>query len=198
MVRMNDKIKIQASGRVHTALKKLITIAETDRQILPSWVGPNGSGTEEENEWDIRRESHRLMPDNGTHHGYGKLLAAIRDEDGEVGNPEAVGEKREWGVEKEGELVLAVNDILLDGDARDIYALPPEDNRFYYETKVEEEDRLRKENGDSVPNKTLDERVREAYERRLNTWDEDIVPNGNWMVWYDDNVGAFSVSVTVN
>jgi hypothetical protein len=210
MVKKGDKIKVQASGRVHTALKKLITIAETDKQILPSWVGPNGSNDEEEKDWDSERECYRLSElanhecdkrlnrSKGPHHGYGKLLAAIRDENGVEGDPIAVGEEREWDAEKEGELILAVNDILLDKNARNIYALPVKSNYLYYKTKVEEEDRLREERDDSFPDKTLNERIHEAYKRRTNTWDKDIAPSGNFMIWYEDNVGAFSVSVTVN
>lgn len=200
MVKKGDKIKMQASGRVHTALKKLIDVAETDKRILPSWVGPGGSTVNQEKEWDIRREENKLMPDGGDHYGYGMLLAAIRDESkgGEVGSPVAVGDEHEWEAEKDGELVLAVNDLLLDGKSRDVYALPLKNNYQYYKTIVQREDRLRKENNEYLSNKTLNEKINESYQRRLSTWDNEIVPNGNWLIWYDDNVGAFSVSITVN
>jgi len=197
IVKKDDKIKIQASGRVHTALKKLITIAETDQQILPSWVGPGGSDTNRLNDWDSKRASYKLMPDRGTVHGYGKLIAAIwREEKAE--NLKAVGEGTDWDIKEGGELVFAVNDILLTPDARDIYALPPKENYLYYKTRIEEEDNLREKNGESIPNKPLNERIIEAYKKRLATWDEDIFKNNNWMVWYEDNIGAFSVSVTIN
>ncbi|MBN3907530.1 MAG: hypothetical protein HWQ35_13490 [Nostoc sp. NMS1] len=198
IVKKDDKIKIQASGRVHTALKKLITIAETDQQILPSWVGPNGSDPNMHKDWDSRRASYKLMPDKDTVHGYGKLIAAILRQDEGVRNLKAVGEKNEWDIEEGGELVLAINDILLKPDARDIYALPVKDNYQYYKTKIDDEDLLKKKNGESIPNKPLNERINEAYKKRLATWDQDILPNSNWMVWYDDNIGAFSVSVTIN
>lgn len=196
MVKKGKKVKIEASGLVHTALDKLIAVAQTDRRIEPAWVDPNGSRREEERDWDDKRKKYKLMPDKeGAHYGYGMLLAAVRNDQNQVQDKVAVGKKYEFDAKTNGELVLAVNDLLLDGDARNIYALPLENNYSYYKNKVEEEDNLRKENTDS--NKTLNEKVKEEYQKRLKAW-EDIAKNNNWMVWYDDNIGAFSVSVTVN
>lgn len=198
MVNKGDKVKIEASGLVHTALNKLITVAQTDRKLEPSWVDPNGSIREEERDWDDKRKEHKLMLDkDGAHYGYGMLLAAVRNDQRQVLEKVAVGKKYKFDVKNNGELVLAVNDLLLDTNARNIYALPLENNYSYYKNKVEEEDKLREENTDSFSNKTLDEKVKEEYQKRLKAW-EDVVKNNNWMVWYDDNIGAFSVSVTVN
>ncbi len=200
-VKKGNKVKIEANGRVHTALAKLITIAQTDRKIEPSWVGPDGSIAEVEQDWDSKRNEYKLLPDkDNAHYGYGMLLAAIRDNKNQVQNQdiEPVGKKREFTVKTDGELVLAVNDLFLGGDAQDIYALPFNDNNLlYYQFKAKEEATLKEEKVDSWSEEYLLEKAKEQYQKRLETWKE-IAKSNNWMVWYDDNVGAFSVSVTVN
>ena len=127
-VKKDNQVKIEASGRVHTAMAKLIVIAQTDRKIEPSWVGPEGSTLDEEEEWDSQRDKYKLMPDvGGAHYGYGMLVATVRDSKGQVpkdNNYEPVRKKSEFTAKTDGELVLALNDLLLSGDARDIYALP--------------------------------------------------------------------------
>jgi len=202
-VKKGDKVKIQASGSVHTALKKLIAIAQTDRQLFPSWVSPVGSSSTEESDWDSRpiRELRKLMPDSITaHNGYGKLIAAIWEERKGVSHKRAVGAspEEEWEIEQEGKLAFAVNDILLDANARNAYALPIHNNYLYYKTQIEQEERLKEQNGEPVSNESLKVKIDKAYKRRTDTWDQDILPKSNFTVWYQDNVGAFSVSVTVN
>lgn len=200
-VKKDNKVKIEASGRVHTAMAKLIIIAQTDRTIEPSWVGPEGSMPDQEKEWDSQRDQYKLMPNaEGAHYGYGMLVAAVQNSNGQIlkNSYEPVRNKFEFTAKTDGELVLAVNDLLLRGDAQNIYALPFETKNFeYYKFKAQEEATLKEENVNSWSEKTLQDKTKEQYQKRVNAWKE-IVKNNNWMVWYNDNIGAFSVSVTVN
>jgi hypothetical protein len=41
------------------------------------------------------------------------------------------------------------------------------------------------------------QKVNEQCQKRLKDW-EAIRTNNNWNAWYEDNVGFFSVSITVN
>jgi hypothetical protein len=197
-VAKDDEVKILASGRVHTAMAKLINIAQKDQISKPSWVGPKGSTPGEEKEWDSKRNKSKLMPDVGeAHYGYGMLLAAVRTPDKKVQDLEPVGTKPEFTVKIDGELVLAVNDIRLNPDARDIYALPfDKDNLDYYKFKAREEGTLKEEKVDFWPETTLYEKAKEQYQKRLEAWKE-IFKESYWMIWYEDNIGAYSVSVTV-
>ncbi len=198
-VKNGDEVKIEASGRVHTAMAKLIIIAQTDRKIEPSWVGPQGSTLSAENDWDSKRNEAKLMPNGkGAHYGYGMLLAAVRNPKNEVVDLEPVGNKYNFTVKTDGELVLAVNDIILDSKAKDIYVLPFDDNNLgYYYSKAKEEATLKGENVDSWSQSQLDKKAREQYQKRLNSW-KKIDEQNNWMVWYKDNIGGFSVAITVN
>jgi hypothetical protein len=200
MVKKNDKVKIEASGQVHTSLNKLIAIAQTDHKIVPAWVGPEGSKPSEEGDWDDARNDYKLFPDhNGAHYGYGMLIAAVRNGQHQVipDTREPIGEKHEFPVQADGELVLAVNDILLDSKAEKIYALPNTPQFFQYYVRKAEEDALLKRESTDWSETVKREKAYEQYQKRLDTWKE-IFEKNNWLVWYDDNVGAFSVSVAVN
>lgn len=198
-VRKNDKIKITASGRVHTALNKLITISQTDKKIQPSWVGPNGSSTHQESDWDKieARNGKKLLPDEGgAHYGYGMLIAAIRDSQNKVkrNEIEPIGSEREFTARKNGRLVFAVNDILLDEKAKDTYALPPDQYPEYYEDKLNNDPLFEDLKKSNMPR---EEKIRSIYNDRMIVW-KKIKEKNNYMVWYDDNIGSFSVSIAVN
>jgi hypothetical protein len=53
------------------------------------------------------------------------------------------------------------------------------------------------EDFNSWSKETERQKADEQYQKRLKGWDT-IVHNDNWNIWYDDNFGAFSVSITVN
>jgi hypothetical protein len=136
-VKPNDNVRIEASGSVHTRLQKLIELAQTDTSRNPqqyqSWVSPKGNhgvGTES----DERRRQLRLVPDQP----YGALVAAICDGKSPVkdNTKGAIDSAKEFEVKKQGELVLAVNDLLLNDKAQDLYALPVETNRGYYKSRL--------------------------------------------------------------
>jgi hypothetical protein len=192
-VKPNDKVRIEASGSVHTRLQKLIEIAQTDMSRNPqqyqSWVGPKGNhglGTES----DERRRPLRLLPDQP----YGALVAALCDGKSPVKDDTkgAIDSEKNFEVKRQGELVLAVNDLLLNDKAQDLYALPVETNRGYYKSKLIEKE------GESVyswKQQKIDEESKKLRQAKLNAWDQ-IVQYNRWTVWLDDNIGEFFVSVT--
>lgn len=196
IVDRNDIIEITASGRVHTALHKLIKIAQTDLKVEPSWVSPDGSTTDQESDWDKIRNDKKVLPDKGgAHYGYGMLLAAIRDSKNQVNRSEIqpIGSKGEFKAQRDGRLVLAINDILLDENAEETYVLPISKYPEYYEDKLIN-DPLLKDLRDS--NFSKDKKFEAIRDRRKKSW-SNIKETNNYMVWFDDNIGSFSISISV-
>lgn len=194
-VKKGDTVTIEASGSVHTALRRLIKIAETNRIPNPeqyqSWVSPKGQ--DKFNDCDSLQSFKRLVPNSP----YGALVFGIWNDNNQVINEtkEGIGAKRDnLFIKADGELVLAVNDILLDKDSIDVYALKPEVCPKYYESRLKESEGERYSNLSEVELKT---RIENMYKERKTAWAE-ISGNGEWTIWYDDNVGAFSVSIVVN
>jgi hypothetical protein len=191
-----DKVKIEASGSVHTALKKLIIIAQTDMipdsEQYQTWTGPGGYPKSSINDWDYKRRSLRLLPDQR----FGALVAAIWNDKGlkTINTKEPIN-AQEFEAKEEGELVLAVNDLMLNGSAQNLYAFPvKKENDPYYESKlkyeIEEGDKIEKWSQEKKEKK-----YKELYNKRLYSW-QQIEKKGNWTVWFDDNVGEFFVSIT--
>lgn len=200
-VEPNDSIKIEASGSIHTALKKLIVISQTDTYPIldqyQSWYTPDGKHKSDD-DYDIKREELRLFPQAP----YGTLIAAIWDKD--EGSPvkdntkKFIGSSKKIKIKNKGELVLAVNDILLDPKGRDIkkikdlYALPINGNLAYYENQLKD---LIGDNINSLNKTEKEKAINEIYQQKLNAWDQ-IERKSRWTVWFDDNVGEFFVSIT--
>jgi hypothetical protein len=195
-VAVKDTIKIEASGSVHTSLKQLIEIAKTDSNGQP-WVGPKGSSSQNR-DWDDRTKHLRLVPNAP----YGALVAAILNDEGNVKDNRATTNGFE--VKTKGELLLAVNDIKLDKDSKDYYAIPLKNSDKYYEGKLIEiekskllEDQLEK--ADEIvkkwPKDVQMKKAKDLFSKYEKTWDK-IYKDGNWTVWFDDNVGDFFVSIT--
>jgi hypothetical protein len=195
-VQPNDSIKIEADGNVHTALKRLMNIASINRDPNPeqyqTWTGPDGYSLSTNKDWDAKRKVLRLLPD----HPYGALVGAIWDGQSPISADtkmfigRSLGSEEPFNVKKEGELVLAVNDLLLNEKAKDLYALPVENNRAYYDARLREEEDISTWADDKKEMK-----IQELYQKRLKAW-EEIEKSSLWTVWFDDNLGAFSVSVT--
>jgi hypothetical protein len=194
-VKKGDTVTIEASGSVHTALRRLIKIAETNRIPNPeqyqSWVSPNGQ--DNFNDCDSLQSSKRLVPNSP----YGALVAGIWNDNNQVldETKEKIGAKRDnLTIKADGELVLAVNDILLDKDSKDVYALKPDQCSKYYVSRLKESEGERYNNLSEAERQTI---YQNMYEERKKAWDE-ISGNEKWTIWYDDNIGAFSVSIVVN
>lgn len=199
-VAVKDTIKIEASGSVHTAMKKLIEVAQTDtNDSKQSWVGPKGSSLPS-NDWDDKRRSLRLVPNEP----YGALVVAILNDEKVVKDARSI---EQFEAKTKGELILAVNDIKLTSESRDLYALPIEKNEAYYEKRLiaaekAEQLKLPGEKADTaesaVRSWTKDEKKRKTlalYQKAVKTW-EKIEQNGDHTIWFDDNVGEFFVSIT--
>ncbi|KYC42281.1 hypothetical protein WA1_20095 [Scytonema hofmannii PCC 7110] len=204
-VKSKDKVKITASGRVHTSLNKLIEAVQTDAPNS-GWVGPIGSMRQHERPKD--RSKDKLLSDkNDAYYGYGMLLAAVRDSKNGQVKPEdivPVKDGHNFEVKTDGELVLTVNDIWLSPESQDTYAPPlksgigvDDENFRYYLEKAQNQAILNGEDSNSWSEKKRLEKVKEQYTRRLKNWSK-ISRNKNWNAWYEDNIGAFTVSVTVS
>lgn len=193
-VKPNDTINIQASGSVHTALKKLIVISQTDMAPNPeqyqSWSTPEGY-VKRHNDWEAKRKDLKLVPEAP----YGRLVAAVWDKENPVPKEtrKAIGTKYEFKIKHKGELVLAVNDSLLAIDKKNLYVYPNNDvNKPLYDVMLKEI------NGDAINSwsekKIIEEREK-LYLEKEKAWTK-IEQYGNWTVWFDDNIGEFFVSIT--
>jgi hypothetical protein len=132
MVKKGDLIKITASGRVHTSLKRLIAEAQSP-EFGETWVNPEGLQQSQDPSYLPDRNNQRLLPSkNSAYYGRGMLLAAVREQQGEVDKIEPIGENGEFEAKIDGELVLTVNDIWLDERDKDIYAPSLNEKSFKY------------------------------------------------------------------
>jgi hypothetical protein len=205
-VKKGDKIEITASGRVNTSIKRVV--AETLRPEVDerTWASPRGINLSDNTTYFPSLDRFRLLPDkDGAYYGFGTLLATVRDSKGQTNNnivpfkPQGQNENfMEFAAENDGELVLTVNDIWLSGDTKDAYTPPfNKDNFKHYLQLAEFEAAFKGEDFKSWSEETKRKKAEEQYQRRLNGWDS-IVENNNWNIWYDDNIGSFSVSITIN
>jgi hypothetical protein len=198
IVKEGDQVIITASGRVNTSLKRVIMAAQTDEQMESPWVGPEGSKLEDDYFKD--RNKYKLLPDkNGAYYGYGMLLAAIKDSKSQIkpDNIEPIGESKTFTATTNGELMLTVNDIWLSSDMKEVYVPPFNEESFLYYLKLAQIQNALNGDFNSWSKTTQDKKAKEEYQKRLKKW-HTIVERKNWNLWYNDNIGAFSVSVTVN
>jgi hypothetical protein len=206
-VKKGDKIKITASGRVHTSLKRLVAEAQHHETVDPAylpWVGPEGFQQEQEDKlqsiYPPPRRPYKLLPDkNGAYYGYGMLLAGARNSKKEMiqQDIEPIGIDREFQAKNDSELELTVNDIWLDENMVDIYVLPIKNNYEYYKSEAHYCATLIGEDYSNWSKEIEKKKVIEQYEKRKRSW-QAIVKNRAWGLWYEDNTGSFSVSITVN
>jgi hypothetical protein len=204
-VKKGDKIKITASGRVHTSLKRLIAEAQNhavDPAYLP-WVGPEGLQQEQEDKLQSTfpaRRSYKVLPDkNGAYYGYGMLLAGVRNPRQEMlqENIEPIGISHDFQTKYDGELELTVNDVWLDESMENTYIVPIKNNFEYYKSEAHFHATLIGENFSTWSKETEKKKANEAYKKRKQSW-QAVVKHRAWGVWYEDNTGSFSVSITVN
>jgi hypothetical protein len=202
MVKKGDLIKITANGRVHTSIRRLIAEAMTPEIDEQSWASPSGlSRSQDPPSFLPQRDRHKLLPDkNGAYYGFGMLLAAVRDDKQQIKEDdiEPIGENRQFTAKTDGELVLTVNDIWLDKEDKDVYAPPlnQEENFKYYLQNAYFQAALKGEDFNLWSKETERQKVEKQYQKRLKSW-ELVVKNNNWSIWYDDNMGSFSVSINV-
>lgn len=203
-VKKGDKIIITASGRVHTSVKRVI--AETIRPEVNErvWIDPGGLARSLSTTYFPGQKRFKLLPDkDGAYHGLGMLLAAVQDSTKQIPKEkikpfDKEHERIEFTAENNGDLVLTVNDIWLSDDMKDAYVPTLDKDNFQHYLQLAQYDAAFKdEDFNSWSKETERQKVNEQYQKRLNGWDT-IVHNDNWNIWYDDNFGAFSVSITVN
>jgi hypothetical protein len=202
-VKKGDVIKITASGRVHTSITRLVAATWTSEVDEQSWTDPEGLKLTDNPNFPPAFDKQKLLPDkNGAFYGFGMLLAAVRDTKQQVkeDNIEPIGKDGEFTAKTDGELVLTVNDIWLDKqDDRSTYVLPFNEDFKYYQQLAYYQAAFKGEDFDSWSKKTNRKKAEEQYQKRLRSWDAIANANkNNWNVWYDNNIGAFSVSITVN
>ena len=127
------------------------------------------------------------------------LLAGIKDSKSQIepDNIEPIGESKTFTATTTGELVLTVNDIWLSSDMKEVYAPPFNDDSLEYYLKLAQVQNALNEDFNSWSKTTQRKKAEEEYQKRLKKW-QSIVKEKNWNLWYNDNIGAFSVSVTVN
>lgn len=198
MVKKGDKVKITATGRVHTTLRRLVDTVENTPDFAVPWTGPNGFQPLQDYPYQAIRDKYKLMPgQKGAYYGYGMLLAAVRDARRQTESQEPIGENREFKAATDGELVLTVNDIWLKPEMKDVYVPPFNDNFEYYKEQAEFRAAGNGEDVRTWSEATKHERANQEYEKRLKRW-KVIVAEKAWNNWYTDNIGSFSVAVTIN
>jgi hypothetical protein len=204
-VKTGDQVKITASGRVNTSIKRVV--AETIKPEVDerTWVSPSGLDFSDNTTYFPGLDRFLLLPSkNGAYYGFGMLLATVRDSNGQTKNiapfkPLSQNDDFiEFTAKNDGELVLTVNDIWLSGDLKNAY-IPPwnDDSIKHYLQLAEFEAAFKGEDFKSWSEETQRKKAEAQYQRRLKGWDS-IISKGNWNIWYDDNIGSFSVSITVN
>jgi hypothetical protein len=202
-VKKGDIVKMTASGRVHTSLRRLVgesQYPETINSLYLPWVGPEGLPQSEDFALQSMRNQYKMLSDqNGAYYGYGMLLAGVKNSRRQVKSEdiEPIGADHEFEVKEAGELVLTVNDIWLNGEMKDVYALPFDKYFEYYKNEAYFQAMMANENFVDWSDEVIQERARKEYEKRRASW-VAIEKNKAWNFWYEDNIGSFSVSITVN
>ena len=150
-------------------------------------------------------EQSKILPDQGnTYYGFGMLLAAIKDSRDSVQQEDIIpftnsnsNNHIEFTAKYDGQLVLTVNDIWLNGDMKDTYVPPFNGDNIQHYIQLAKYEAAFKEDFNSWSEEEEMQKAKEQYDRRLQGW-KIIKDTSNWNIWYDDNIGAFSVSITVN
>jgi hypothetical protein len=217
-VKKGDKIKITASGRVNTSIRRIV--AKTQRTEIGEqiWASPTGIDSKVIEPYFSFLDQYKLLPKKDKKDiGFGTLLATvgygditkqpenIEPEDIEPFVPRSLNDNfMEFSAKSDGELELTVNDIWLSEDKKNAYVPPVDKNIsddgkkvFYYLQLAELEAAVRGEDFKSWSEETKRKKKEEQHQRRNKGWDS-IKKNKDWNIWYNENIGAFSVSITVN
>ena len=197
-VKKGQRIKINAAGKIHLALSRLVQSAVNDVEIRIPWNDPNGrTGRGERDSWYPEIGNFKIIPEQP----FGKLIAAIKHEHG-TEQYVPIGKHREFEVEKDGELLLTVNDIWLSPENKDAY-LPPDPtgkNRDYYIERVlnsiRQNPEITEQDTEQWTIEKWDEEINKIFEKRWKKW-TNIRRKRLDSLWYDDNVGSFSVTISI-
>lgn len=218
-VKKGDKIKFSASGRIHTSLKRLVKAAQEDTMLEIPWTGPDGV-EDEKGKIKTFRSKFRLLPGPDEKQPYpsGLLIGSTRDNNARnvikpywrVGSGKNLeGQPLEFMAQSSGQLVLTVNDIWLKDMPMNAYVEPLDVNDpdgslrptekakynwEYWQDKAE--DALAKRGNKTPTGEELKKEAISLYQARIDKWKE--IRDKNPLIWYKDNTGAFSVSITVN
>jgi hypothetical protein len=197
-VKAGSRVKITASGKINLSLAGMIKAAQEDVQPKSPWNDPDGLSKDDDmNPLYPERSNFKTMPE----HRFGMLIAAIKKDDLTL-EKHSVGKEREFKAEADGKLLLTVNDIWLAPDKKDAY-LPPEPigkHREYYENKVlnsiDSNETVAKQKFSAWTSKKQNEEILKKYQERKEKWDE-LNKQRNYGLWYQDNVGSFAVTITI-
>ena len=205
-IKKGDDVEIAASGRVNTAMRTIVAQATRPGFDNPTWVGPNGLSGSNKPRQSVDSDFYddkKLKPDDDTHYGFGMLLTAVKTPTEDV-KPESIypfpqeeNVPLEFTAEKDGELVLTVNDIWLGSKKKHVYApeFKGQRNIEHYEQLAAAEATFKDDPTSWSPDKKR-RKAKEQYRKRDESW-KSVEANKNWNVWYDDNIGSFSVAVIV-
>lgn len=201
-VNEGDNLTFHVSGQASLGLHHVVQSAILDRPSVLSWTTPNGADWHIEGCTDFAAPSctDALLQRLGVrradlyrwNHGsalllptanYGEVVAYIGPSLPRITSASEVvalrphvfrvGRQGRHTARVEGRLFMTVNEIWLTRDQRDTYVVPEEVDREYHEVHF-----------------------RQTKQTVGETWD-GIVARDYWNVWFDDNAGAFSVTLNV-
>lgn len=196
-VSKGDRIKITASGKINLSLAGLVKAVQKDTKPKAPWNGPEGLS--DKDNMDSRypdRVNFKTMKGQN----FGMLIAAIEDKEERKKTLYRIGKEREFTASTDGKLLLTINDIWLSPKKKDAYLPPPVKYRDYYEKKVlfsinSNIDIAKQETKIWSPQKWQEE-IDKEYNKRKSKWDE-ITRDRNYGLWYQDNIGSFSVTIII-
>lgn len=176
----NQKITISAFGEVNLAIHHLVKDAISDKELSIPWVGPTGDTSNKfpTNERDSLRSNFKILPSEN----YGCVLACIiPNEDVKNDkypnkfhpvpkNIQFIGNRKTItnNTGKDGILFLVVNDTYCD------------------RTEKCKQAYFGKQNIDKIPSPEID---------TLNNRWKFIMDKSYYNVWFDDNIGEFTIQV---
>ncbi|MBW4599711.1 MAG: hypothetical protein KME29_08855 [Calothrix sp. FI2-JRJ7] len=194
-VEKGDHIKINATGKINLAVGRLINSAKDDIQLQTPWADPDGISPkygDDPNYPEIK--NYKIMKNQP----FGQLIAGVKGKDGSI-TFYAIGKENDFVADKKGNLLLTVNDIWLSPENKAAY-LPPESNSDYYKNTVfdsistDRNTALQKTSGWNE--EQWKQEIHKQYLIRKRKWDT-IKNDRNYSLWYDDNVGAFAVTISI-
>lgn len=173
VLKPNETIKFNASGRVHLAISHLIDFSRKEEKPDIGWVGPNGSAYQPDAENDEEELRRMLLVDPDA--PIGKLLALLRKPD--EPSP-GIENARPGEIFKVGEDGTVTNDSKEDATlwltVNDMYLNDTKDAQEAYIGSVKDE---------------------KKQKERLEAW-QRIKKQKYWNLWFEDNIGQFLVKIT--
>ncbi len=201
-VKKGDKLKTSATGKIHLSLKWLnfSILFPHEHQLARKdpgweWVDPEGIPEKKSAQTPRSRNEFKILKDQR----YGKLLLAVKDNEKRILEPKAIGSKQdEISINHDGEIVLTVNDVwLVDNEKGKEAYVPPKSNSDYYLHEAWMFATMKGEDFSKWSPAIESQKREEQYKKREKDW-KAIYNDNKWNAWYEDNVGSFSVSITVN